>query len=204
MNEILISIGFYTMYVYTFIHKHIWTYCLKNSIIVYWIKILIYNIHSRTCNYKIEPIYPYLCICYNETEKYTHLESDVLPKTIGSDLERLIIMRNSDHIISRISRNDCELSLVKSRKHFLSVEYTHPDMLNRIVIELDPKIYLIGNEILSSRFILRCLQYQPEKYIFDDRYVLHIMDSKIRMFTLLPSEYIIIGNIEYEKKSIKI
>jgi hypothetical protein len=77
-------------------------------------------------------------------------------------------------------------------------------MEERIPIELDPAIYLIGNEILSSRFVLRCLEYQSEKYVFDDRYVVKIMDSKIRMLTLVAGEYIVIGNTEYAKKSIKI
>ena len=72
-------------------------------------------------------------------------------------------------------------------------------MPERIVIEMDPAVYLVGNEILSSRFVLRCLQYQSENYVFDDRYVLDIMDSKIKMLTLNAGEYILIGNTEYEK-----
>lgn len=209
MNEMFITIGFYSMYAYTYIQRNIWVYCLKDSILMYWIRILIYQFRSHICSYNIEPIYPYMCICYNETEKYIPLESNLLPSTFlatdsDSEQERLLIMRNCDHIISRIFRNNVDISLVKSRKHFLSVEYTHPDMSNRIFIELDPKLYLIGNEILSSRFVLRYLQYQPEYYVFDDKYVLNIMDSRIRMFTLSSSEYIVIDNTEYEKKSIKI
>ena len=73
-------------------------------------------------------------------------------------------------------------------------------MPERLVVEMDPAVYLVGNEILSSRFILRYLQYQSENYVFDDRYVLDIMDSKIRMLTLTAGEYILIGNTEYEKR----
>jgi hypothetical protein len=123
-----------------------------------------------------------------------------IPKDIGS--EHLLLMRDVDKIVSRIFRpdkSDYGVEFVKSRKHFLSVEYTHPDMTERIVIDLDPAVYF-----LSSRFVLRCLQYQSEEYVFDDRYVLDIMDSKIRMFTLTAGEYILIGNTEYEKKGLKI
>ena len=221
MNETFITIGLYLMHVYTVIQINMyrfWMYCFENSIFVYWIRNLVYQIRTRISTHKIEPNYSYMCIS-GEKELYIpidpvflpHLEGTFnvlaggIPNDIGS--EHLLLMRDVDKIVSRIFRpdkSDYGVEFTKARKHFLSVEYTHPDMTERIVIDLDPAVYLVGNEILSSRFVLRCLQYQSEEYVFDDRYVLDIMDSKIRMLTLTSGEYILIGNTEYEKKGLKI
>lgn len=218
MNETIITIGLYLMHIYTVIQINLyafWMQCFENSIVVHWIRNLVYAIRLRICNYKIEPNYPYMCICSGDKELYlpidpvfqAHLSGtfNVLANGIpyAEGVERLLLMRIGEKMISRIFRvnnEDYKVDFVKSRKHFLSIEYTHPDMKERIVIDLDPAIYLVGNEILSSLFVLRCLQYQSDEYVFDDRYVLDIMDSKIRMLTLKAGEYILIGNTEYEKR----
>lgn len=218
MNETIITIGLYLMHIYTVIQINLyafWMQCFENSIVVHWIRNLVYAIRLRICNYKIEPNYPYMCICSGDKELYlpidpvfqAHLSGtfNVLANGIpyAEGVERLLLMRIGEKMISRIFRvnnEDYNVDFVKSRKHFLSIEYTHPDMKERIVIDLDPAVYLVGNEILSSLFILRCLQYQSDEYVFDDRYVLDIMDSKIRMLTLKAGEYILIGNTEYEKR----
>ena len=215
MNEMIITIGLYLMHIYTVIQMklyEIWMCCFDNSIVVHLIRNLVYEVRLYVCSYKIEPNYPYMCICSGENELYIEINKDHLADTfnvLAKDISYvdLLIMRSGDKIVSRIFRennDDYGVDLVKSRKHFLSIEYTHPDMEERVVIELDPAIYLVGNEILSSRFVLRCLQYQSDEYVFDDRYILDIMDSKIRMLTLTAGEYMLIGNTEYEKKGLKI
>ena len=222
MNETIITIGLYLMHIYTVIQINLyafWMYCFENSIVVHWMRNLIYDIHSRISSYKIEPNYHYMCICSGDNELYipidpafqSHLSGtfNVLANGVpyAEGVERLLLMRIGEKMISRIFRVNKEsydVDFVKSRKCFLSIEYTHPDMKERLVIELDPAVYLVGNEILSSRFILRCLQYHSDEYVFDDRYILDIMDSKIRMLTLTAGEYILIGNTEYEKKGLKI
>lgn len=210
--------GLYFMYFFTVIQLNLytfWMYCFDNSIIVHLIRNLIHKVRVRVCNHKIEPNYPYMCVYSNQNELYIPIDQVDSKSTFNfvangvnnTGNEYLLIMRCDDGIISRIfsdNKEDYEVGFVKSRKYLLSIEYTHPDMKERIVIELDPAIYLVGNEILSSCFVLRHLQHQSENYIFDDRYVLDIMDSKIKMLTLKASEYILIGNTEYEKKGLKI
>ena len=221
MDETLFAIGMYLMYLYTRIKMSlymVWMYLFENSLVVHWCRMLLYNVRSRISSCKIEPNYPYMCICSAEKELILPIEPafqshlagtfNILANSLrGTNNEYLLLMKNDKTIISRIFRentDDYTVDFAKTRRHFLSIEYTHPDMEDRIPIELDPAIYLIGNEILSARFVLRCLQYQSEKYVFDDRYVVKIMDSKIRMLTLVAGEYIVIGNTEYAKKSIKI
>ncbi len=217
------TIYFHLVYVYTVIQMNLsalWLYLFENSLIVHWLRIFIFNVRSQITNYKIEPSFPYMCICSDDKELYvpvdnvfqTHLENTfnilansvkIAPQRQGN--EYLLIMRHNDRIISRIFRENIDnynVKFVKTRRHLLSIEYTHPEMLESIPIELESAVYFTGNEILSQRFVLRCLQYQSNKYIFDNKYVLKIMDSKIKTFTLTASEYIVIGNTEYEKKSI--
>ena len=221
MHEIFVTIGIYLMHAYTVIQMNLyvmWMYFLENSLIVHWIRSLIYQARSQLCSYKIEPNYPYMCICCGDDELYLPIglefqnelaESfNVIANSVkcashDEGREYLLMLRNGDSLLSRIfrpDRNDYDVGFTKSRKHFLSIEYTHPDMPERLVVEMDPAVYLVGNEILSSRFILRYLQYQSKDYVFDDRYVLDIMDSKIKMLTLKAGEYILIGNTEYEKR----
>jgi hypothetical protein len=216
MNETFITIGLYLMHVYTVIQIKLymfWMYCFENSLVVHWIRNLMYEIRSRISSYKIEPNYSYMCIWTGEKELYIPIEPVFLQNLTGTfnilaggvgntESECLLLMRDGGKIISRIFRpdkKDYNVEFTKSRRHFLSIEYTHPDMPERIHIEIDPAVYLVGNEILSSRFVLRCLQYQSKYYVFDDRYVLDIMDSRIRMLTLKAGEYILIGSTEYEK-----
>ena len=217
MNDTFITLGLYLMHVYTVIQIKLymfWMYCFENSIFIYWIRNLSFQVRTQLCSYKIEPNYSYMCICSGEKELYIPIEPvflqhltgtfNILASGVGNtEYECLLLMRDGGKIISRIFRpdkNDYDVDFTKSRKHFLSIEYTHPDMPERLVVEMDPAVYLVGNEILSSRFILRYLQYQSENYVFDDRYVLDIMDSKTRMLTLTAGEYILIGNTEYEKR----
>lgn len=216
MNETFLTVGLYLMHIYTLIQINMyrfWIYCFENSIFIYWIRNLSFQVRTQLCSYRIEPHYSYMCICSEEKELYIPIEPIFLQHLTGTfnilaggvgttESECLLLMRDGDKIVSRIFRpdkNDYNVEFAKSRKHFLSIEYTHPDMPERIVIEMDPAVYLVGNEILSSRFVLRCLQYQSDDYVFDDRYVLDIMDSKIKMLTLNAGEYILIGNTEYEK-----
>jgi hypothetical protein len=225
MNDTFIMFGLYLMHLYTVIQMNlylIWMYCFENSLVVHWIRNLKYEVRSRICSYKIEPNYPYICICSGDSELYLPIGPEFQNDMVESfnviansvkcashqeGYEYLLLMRNEDTLISRIfsqDKDDYAVDYEKSRKHFLSIEYTHPDMPDRIIIELDPALYLVGNEILSSRFILRCLQYQSSDFVFDDRYILDIMDSKIKMLSLNAGEYVLIGKTEYEKKGLKI
>lgn len=81
---------------------------------------------------------------------------------------------------------------IPSRVRFLSIEYSHPKMNYTVPLEL-PKCYFVaGNHILSSTFVLRMLAYTVGNagYVFDDDYVLKIMDKNIRYFELKSDQFI--------------
>jgi len=220
-------IGIFMLHIYSIIQTQIRIACMYiyNNIIVFQniVSLLrrgIYEIKRSIYDCRIQPPFPYwstFCIGNevivpisemrdeNAIELFTMLlESFVNTTAMLVGEEYLLTMRLNDNtMISRrfdSNLDDYSIVIEKSRKHFLSVEYTHPKMSNKIVIDLDPALYLVGNEVFSSGFVQRCLEYQTETYIFDDDYILEIMDSKIKFFTLKNNEYIVIGLTDYIKR----
>lgn len=114
--------------------------------------------------------------------------------------EYLVLLKSPDFWLSRICNNninDYDISLITTPKYFLSIEYSHPCMEHKINIEIDPLLYLVQNELFSSIFVLRCLEYQPLPYVFDSDYKLHIMDNEIKMFDLTSNDYIKLNKSGY-------
>jgi len=80
--------------------------------------------------------------------------------------------------------------LEKSSVYFLYVEYFHPEMKYTIELTIPKKIYFVHNELFSSCFILRLLEKQNQKYIFDTKYRINIMDQTYQIYELFCYEYI--------------
>ena len=114
--------------------------------------------------------------------------------------EYLVLLKSPKFWISRIcntSITDYSISIADTPKYFLSIEYWHPSMENKINIEISPLLYLDQNELFSSMFVLRCLHYQQLPFIFDSQYKLHIMDNEIKMFELKSNEFIKLNKSNY-------
>jgi hypothetical protein len=82
----------------------------------------------------------------------------------------------------------------ESEVEFLGIEYRHPKMTSPISLQLPKSMYIVGNELFSAAFVLRCLQYEPlwTSFVFDKDYVLTIMDDSINQYTLHSNEYIVL------------
>ena len=93
--------------------------------------------------------------------------------------------------------SDIHLTNENTQKYFLSIEYRHPKMNDPIEIHLLPEYYITNNEILSSEFVLRYLEYQKQPFVFDKDYSLNIMDYKLNMITLKNNEFIQLLNNNY-------
>jgi len=87
----------------------------------------------------------------------------------------------------------------KSSVRFLTIEYEHPELNEYIPLEIDISWYIVGNELFSCTMLLHLLEHQDQKFKFDPRYKLHIMDNNINMHELKSNEYILL-----EKNGIKI
>ena len=106
-------------------------------------------------------------------------------KTVYNNIEAFFFTKNSK---------------TKSTVRFLAVTYTHPDMdAHTIDLDVKPEYFLEKNEILSYTFISRLLEYQPDKsYVFDDRYVVRIIDGNIKTVELTSNQYILVGLRDYQ------
>lgn len=89
----------------------------------------------------------------------------------------------------------CNPSNVK----FISVEYTHPDITSGpLYFEIPRSYYIVGNHLFSNTFILRYLKYYfQQTVIFDERYVLRVMDNNINTVELRWDDYCILGENAY-------
>lgn len=87
---------------------------------------------------------------------------------------------------------------IQSNVYFLTVQYLHPKMTETIEIKIPESYYIVGNQLYSSIFVLRCLQYQSKRFVFDENYTLEILDNNITIFQLKSNEYISIEKDEYK------
>ena len=76
--------------------------------------------------------------------------------------------------------------------HHLTIEYQHPELNEIIPLEIDISWYVVGNHLFSCTMILHLLEHQDEKFKFDTRYKLNIMDNKIQMYELKCNQYIVL------------
>lgn len=129
-------------------------------------------------------------------------------KDFGTVIESLCIVKYFQYYICRIIQPESlpipsieNLEIVNNR--FLSIEYTHPSMKEGIQLDLDKGYYVVNNEILSSSFIKRCLEYQSKHYNYDLKYKLVLMDSSMELIFLTSDQYIQITEDGYKINNIK-
>lgn len=106
-----------------------------------------------------------------------------------------VLRMNSLHIGSQYKD-----TRVPSEVRLLVIQYIHPEMKNIIDIKIDENAYYDGNEILSYTFIHRYLHFLPiwHTFVFDDKYILKIMDDNIEQFTLKHNQSILLHVDNYE------
>lgn len=135
-----------------------------------------------------------------------HLTETARSISMGDTItETMVTLKVGDILFNKtynkdlIMNNDEQLySNIQSKVTFLTIDYTHPNMPNKIVINIPKNAYFVNNIILSPLFIKRYLEYQSDEYIFDDKYILKLMDNSIKMLSLKFNEYILIKEKTYE------
>lgn len=174
-------------------------------------------IREYFCSHYIEPPYDYMSITCTTGENYNEIlkkidcvEDPILYyNRIVENMPQYncqLSMRVGGLFLTRVitdNRGDLNLTRTKTPKHFLSIEYSHPIMEDKIPIELDARTYMEGNDILSRQFVRRYLEYQSEPFVFDDNYKLEIMDAKIKMLVLKSDQYVTIGKTGYDIKTVR-
>ena len=159
------------------------------------------------CYYKSLEKYNYPCT--RDFNSFVENEVNGLLENIESSsniIENLIIVKNKTiYVVRSFSfpqqiQPICPIDfLKKSAIIFPFIEYYHPKMINTLELELDEGFYTIGNELLTSAFILRQLDLLNVSYVFDDDYEIRFVDHDINEQCLKSDEH-----IEIEAKSYKI
>jgi hypothetical protein len=86
---------------------------------------------------------------------------------------------------------------VVSKVKFLDIQYHHPDMSEPLILELSKEYYYIGNQLFSNAFVYRMLLYQPFPFVFDEHYMLELMDNDLEIMTLKSTEYLVLEDTSY-------
>lgn len=81
---------------------------------------------------------------------------------------------------------------------FLSIEYSHPEMIEPIELVFNSSWFIVGNELFTPSFVLRALEYQSKSYSFDEQYKIQIMDNNFDILNLAADTYIEITDEGYE------
>ena len=89
------------------------------------------------------------------------------------------------------------LPATPSKVSFLSVEYIHPEMDQRIPLEIDSGYMITNNVLFSPLFVRRCLEYQTVPFIFDYDYTLRIMDSDVNTIEVKSNQHIHLNEKDY-------
>lgn len=120
--------------------------------------------------------------------------------SVSNMKQGLVTMKLGEQYFSRFYNleeyepNACTVEEIEPfTNKFLSIEYTHPDMKQGIVMDLEKGYWLVGNHILSNVFIKRWLEYQPMSYIFDNQYCIKILDGDVNVLELTWGQGVVLG-----------
>jgi len=186
----------------------------KNADSIYY---KIFELYAYSINQKIEPLeIPWISVSwmnsysflYKYKEKYffDDCETTFSDYTTTSYLDQqelpLIIYKKdiSDsqfgYIVRKNGSNNPEFS--KSSVMLYSVEYTHPDLTNGIEIRMGPEWFFTGNELFTPTFVLRMLEYQSKHFVFDNKYILKIMDGNCNIISFGSESFMYINADDYD------
>jgi hypothetical protein len=189
---------------YSQLHSFMYGYQLEPED-PYWYNISVLNNMINTVNKNIE---------YTLDEKYEIYEkySKKVQETTMIEYNNIINNMNKNDLISvlitikqddkyYIQVNTCtnmNLKFTPSTVRFLSIEYEDPLLKEKIPLTINENMFYENNEILSSAFIKRYLEYNPTNVAYNHNYKIHIMDNDINMITLTSKDYILLHKDKYE------
>lgn len=138
---------------------------------------------------------------YNDCISYFGKMATSIAKCDDNVVETMVTMKLDEGVINKSFNKNTEnttYSNTRMKSQFLTIEYTHPKMKDRIVIELDKDLYFTDNIILSPLFIKRYLEYQDKEVIFDENYTVNLMDNNVNMITLSYSQSVLLSENSYK------
>jgi hypothetical protein len=119
-------------------------------------------------------------------------------------LECLVLVALSENIIiSRVVTPDTsehgepDKVDTPSRVKIFVPDYIHPDIDDCVELDVSLQYNIAGNQILSAAFIGRLFQNKNNTNIFDDKYLVSILDKHMNMNKLTYGDFIQISENNY-------
>ncbi len=188
--------GLQTLFVNTLLSLF-WTYSYYSVVVEDRLKAIGINFKILKPRLKAEPaLDQWTCTAtiVNGDKLIEHYIYSIEDVPLDNDADALYLQKlTSGQRIARVRSSLSPPSIEPNNTRFLNIMYFHHDMSDPIKLTLDPAYIQTGNEIFSKTFVLRLLNYQysRDKYEFDDQYLLHIMDDKIKSFTIKSNQYLV-------------
>ena len=125
-------------------------------------------------------------------------------KTMSTNINDLVIAKYNDTIIYRMVKSTSLIDPCPKQvgNFFLTIEYSHKNMNEKIEIFIDKNDLFENNEILSYAYIYKYLTYLQEPFEISDDYVIYIIDKKLESIQLKYNNYVILKSNGYEIASV--
>jgi hypothetical protein len=170
-------------------------YCpLKRKLLEYYTYFDVKEMHINSyVENKVKENYRLIANIYSKDKVYEkpyedHTEhTNVMIKYFNTYLIRRKINKDK---IKNITFEKCPI-------YFLTIEYTHPKQKESISLDIPRSMYIVGNELFTPSFILRCLNYQSKNFCFDTNYVLKLVDRDVNIIELRNNQYIELNKNNY-------
>jgi len=148
-----------------------------------------------------------LCPAFlNEWRQYLDKDNREVVETFdifAIDDRRIIQSAKDTHSFDSHIRKKQRLdNETQAKIQFLSVEYSHPRMWKSVFLQIPADYYYTNNVLFTPGFVMRCLQYQRQWFIFDMNYTLTLLDSNIESTVLSGGEYVILTEGGFQVKRI--
>lgn len=121
--------------------------------------------------------------------------------TMSLDSRDLICMKFYEYNIYRLANAATLVNahpFTRAKPRFLTIEYFHKDMSEKVEIVLDKNDYYVHNELLSYTFIYKYLLYRNLPFVIDNTYVINIIDDKLNTLELTSNKYVKITQTGYD------
>jgi hypothetical protein len=112
---------------------------------------------------------------------------------------------NSQTLVNKIHYIDYPLQLFYSTSNikFISMDITYKDTVYPIQLQTDSYNHYIVNNVINTQFykyyLINILHVEIDAESFD--YVVNLIDHNVNIIQILPHQYIVIGENDYEIKS---
>lgn len=176
-------------------------------------------------NYKIEPSENIWCnkmiikkvndkYILNENYQYYYDEGSINHNVIAYLISQSFAYNNNDTHVSNaltiFKYNDAQIIrnasqtysiqnnyiFIPTKYRFMTVQYIKDDAI--ITLYIPKSMYIVHNILFTPTFILRCLMYQKEYFVFDYDYSLKIIDHDINIIEIKSNQFILLEENSYK------